>query len=65
MGSSDGCTNFESGSTNLLCAMIFFFNWRTEKKNLVWTNKKLVCFSTAHTEKSLWKKFVKQIGENI
>ena len=37
----------------------------TEKKNQFWTNKKFVFFSTAQTEKYLWKKLVKQIGENI
>jgi len=43
----------------------FFFNWRTEKKKLFWTNKKFVFFSTAQTEKNSWTKLGKQIGENI
>ena len=43
----------------------FFFNWQTEEKKLFWTNKSLFSFSTAQTEKYMWKKFVKQIGENI
>ena len=37
----------------------FFFNWKTGKKNLFWTNK--FSFATAENK----KKFVKQIGKNI
>ena len=35
------------------------------EKTIFGTIRSLSCFSTAQTEKNSWKKFVKQIVENI
>ena len=43
----------------------FSFNLQTVQKHLFRTNKKFNLFLTAQTEKNLWKKIVKQIGEII
>jgi hypothetical protein len=43
----------------------FFFNWETQKKPCFGPIESLLSFSTAQSEKNLWEKIVKQIGENI
>ena len=53
--------------TNFLNKYLLWFlfqlsNW---EKSVFSTNKKFIYFSTAQTEKNLWKKLVKQIGEII
>ena len=39
--------------------MIFFCNWQTEKKNCFGPMRSLFSFSTAQTEKKLWRKLWK------
>ena len=65
-------TNFEFWSYNFIFrifVMISFFNWQIEEKKLCRTNEKFVfsfnCSNWKNCGKKLWKKFVKQIGENI
>ncbi len=45
--------------------MISFLTDKLRKKNRFGQIKSLFSFSPAQTEKNSWKKFVKQIGENI
>ena len=45
--------------------MISFSTGKLRKKNCFGPKRSLFSFSTDQTEKNLWKKTVKQIGENI
>ena len=55
-----------SESTNFFNEyLLFMISGRLRKKNVLDQYKVCFDFSTTQTEKNLWKKFVKQIGENI
>ena len=65
--SSDGVTNLEFRIYEFFneYLLLFLFQMAKWEKNLLWTNKKFVFFSTDQTEKNPWTKLVNQIGENI
>jgi hypothetical protein len=68
MNSSDSSTNleFQIYEKKLrIIVLISFFTGKLSKKNCFGPIRSLFTFSTAQTEKNLWKKLVKQIGENI
>ena len=69
MGSSDGCTNFESGSTNLLCAMIFFSTGVLRKKTWSGPIRNWFVFQLLILRKvcgkNSWNKLMKTSGEFI